>query len=247
MRTREGDGSIRWLVPPLNGIAPLEALLDAIRCLARTIGNDVPDGWTPVATSGSRRIFRHVGRGHTDYLKWFAEDGFSIRRRSGLSIWPTPARRHVDWSTTLLRMSLRTAPLVAAGELAEPKRFLGQPASFIVTRSPTDAMTIEEASRAGTLTKDQRIRLATEILSIAHRLHAHRIGRLDLRAGNVLIYSLDEPPVLFDVDRFVRLGVLGRRARIAKDMQRVRATCGLLLGGTGMTIDDLMQREGPLD
>jgi hypothetical protein len=226
---------IRWLRPPPSADDSLSALLHNLCDAAQSAP---AASWSEVATHGPRRVFRRVSGNHADYLKWFGEDGFSVRRRSGLSIWPTPARRHVEWMRTLQSLGVRIAPLIAAGELA-PGRTFRQPASFIVTRSPTSAATVEAAARTPALTMDQRTRLATEILAVAHRLHARGIARLDLRAANVLIYSPDEPPVLFDIDRLVRVGLLNRRARIEKDMVRVRATCELLLTGTATTIDEL--------
>jgi hypothetical protein len=232
---RTDISTIRWLRPPPSADDSLSAL---IQCLSDADRSVTAASWSEIATHGPRRVFRRISGDHADHLKWFGEDGISIRRRSGLSIWPTAARRHIEWMRILESLGVRIAPLIAAGELA-PTRPLRQPASFIVTRSPISATTIEDAARTPALTKHQRTRLAAEILILARRLHARGIARLDLRAANVLIYSPDEPPVLFDVDRLVRVGFLNRRARIEKDMMRVRATCDMLLSGTGTTIDEL--------
>lgn len=240
---RTDTSAIRWLLPPPAKGDPLDALLYSLRRTGRSVKPDSATDWNPVVTDGPRRVFRRISGDHADYLKWFGEDSFSIRRRSGLSIWPTPARRHLQWSKVLSSLGVRAAPLIAAGEFVRRKGLFRQTASFIVTRSPVRAATIEDAARALTLTNDQRVRLATEILSIANRLHARNIARLDLRAANVLIYSPAEPPVLFDIDRLLRVGILNRRARIAKDMDRIRITCTMLLSGTGTTFQDLMKHR----
>lgn len=236
MRMPSADAHIHWLLAPPPDF-PLEDLLDAIRTpsphSAPTSG-----AWAPIHAPGPRRIFRRAAAASADYLKFFPEDRFSFRRRSGLAIWPTPARRHLHWTRALESLGVRVAPLIAAGEL-KPSSPFRQPASFIITRSPIGARTIDAALRDNALTSDARIARARELLSLARRLHAHNIARIDLKAANLLIYSPEEPLVLFDIDRFVRPGPFARRARIAKDDERVRAACARLLEGTGLTLADL--------
>ncbi|MBL8747369.1 MAG: hypothetical protein JNK58_13570 [Phycisphaerae bacterium] len=235
---RDQNIEIRWFEQPADS-----SLRDAVFTLSR---RESPLGWEVVKPGESRTVLRRTSGDHAEFLKWFGEDGFSIRRGSGLAVWPTPAARHVEWGEVLASHGMRVSELLAAGEVVGSK-WLSQPASFIVTRSPTSAWTIQSAAAGGMLSIEQRVRLASEIWSMAHRLHARGIGRLDLRAENVLIYSPDERPVLFDLDRLVRLTVWNRRARIAKDLERVRATCSLLLDESGGSLDDPHHHRDPTD
>ncbi len=230
------DAPIRWLLAPsADGV--LETLPAPIGDPSAS-APPAASSWIAIPNPGPRRVFRRAASASADYLKFFPEDRFSFRRRSGLAIWPTPARRHLHWTRALESLGVRVAPLIAAGEL-KPSSPFRQPASFIITRSPIGARTIDAALRDGTLTSDARIGRARELLALARRLHAHNIARIDLKAANLLIYSPEEPLVLFDIDRFVRPGPFARRARIAKDDERVRAACARLLEGTGLTPADL--------
>lgn len=220
--------SIRWIAPP--PIADEPAIRRGLALVSSDATTPRDEEWTPIPASGGRFVLRRVHGEGADYLKWFPAARFSIRKRSS-PFWPTPAQRHCEWADHLSALGVRLSPLIAAGEWPDEQPLLGQPASFIVTRSPIIARSVRDAAAESMLTPAQRERLAGEVRSIAQRLHAHGIGRLDLRAPNVLIYSPDEPPVLFDIDRFVRLGWFGRRARIEKDLSRVRATFELLLQG----------------
>lgn len=215
-----------WIVPPAADQPAIARGLEFARTPALATHTNE---WTPIPTTGGRVVLRRIHDQSADYLKWFPAAGFSVRRRTG-PFWPSPAHRHVEWSRTLESLGVRISPLITAG-CAMHGPFLGHPDSFIITRSPLTARTLGEIAHDQSITPEQRARIASELRDLARRLHDRGIGRLDLRAPNVLIYSPHDPPVLFDLDRLMRLGPIGRRARIEKDLSRVRASCELLLQG----------------
>lgn len=233
--------SVRWLVAPSAADAgPITALAGSLRAWdGRGAPTGEVEGWERVSSGPARLVVRHRVGDAWRYAKWFAPDRFSWKRRSGLRWWPTPAARHVAWAGELTGLGVRVVPTVAAGEFPSGGGLIGQAPSFVVTRSPNDARTIESAVREGSLSPDERVALARALVELARRLHARGIGRLDLGPQNVLVYSGDPAPVLFDIDRLVRLGALGRASRVKKDMRRVDASCSLLLAGTGRSFAEL--------
>lgn len=206
------------------------ALVEAMRAWdGRGAPPGVVGGWDWVSSGPARLVVRRRAGDHWRYAKWFAPDRFSLKRRSGLRWWPTPAARHVRWAGELAGLGVRVVPTIAAGE-AKDGGLIGQAPSLIVTGSPSGAGTIESAVREGSMTGEQRASMSRALVDLARRLHARGIGRLDLGPANVLVYSGEPEPVLFDVDRLARLGALGRAARVRKDMRRVEASCSLLAG-----------------
>jgi len=238
LRSGLASRRLRWLIEPTDEIASASStLLNELVASpnARPSSNANVSPWRALKLGPMQYVYRLTQGDRQMFCKWF-EPTSSWSRRRGWRPWPTAAAAHLRWKRLVESLDIRTAPVVAAGEVIAGPIAIRQPGSFVISSSPSHVSDLRSWASDDAIADETRVHLAQRLCRCATALHNAGVGRLDFRPVNLLVDPHAGDLILFDFDSFAPLPRLGRAKRIEADMKKVRRTERFLLTGDIATL-----------